>query len=334
MPSTPKPDSNRPRLLVMPDDGVEPIIGLIATTRRSILAKQFEMLDERVTRALLDAHQRGVSVMILLNQVNNSGERPNEEAFAQLQASGITVQWANPNFSVSHEKSMVFDGERALIATFNATLKSFTIKREYGVVVSDPVQVSEISACFHADWDRREFVPHPNSGLLWGGQASRQAFADVIDQTKRKLLIQHLKFVDAALLDRLVRAQMRGVKIQFLCGGDKPVKDYDYPETMAAYGVLKAVGVKLRRQRQPKLHAKLLVSDEHKVVVGSINLHRSAFDSRRELSLISEDKKLVERLMQVFDADWGNSKEWTPPDPLVPRAVPIQPTAVTSGDQE
>ena len=39
---------------------------------------------------------------------------------------GIAVQWSNPKFYVTHEKSIVVDEKAALVATFNLMEKYFT----------------------------------------------------------------------------------------------------------------------------------------------------------------------------------------------------------------
>jgi len=77
-------------------------------------------------------------------------------------------------------------------------------------------------------------------------------------------------------------------------------------------------GVKVRRQKQLKLHAKLILVDGIGAQTGSMNIDRSAFDLRRELGIESDAPQVVQRLKQVFQADWEAAAKYHAPDPLDP----------------
>ena len=72
----------------------------------------------------------------------------------------------------------------------------------------------------------------------------------------------------------------------------------------------------MRRQKQLKLHSKLLLADGARALIGSFNLDRSAFDLRRELGIVIEEKELSGRLAEVFQKDWESAKPYKVPDPL------------------
>ena len=85
-----------------------------------------------------------------------------------------------------------------------------------------------------------------------------------------------------------------------------------------AAGVLDRFGVKVRRQKHLKLHAKLLIVDGARAQVGSMNIDRSAFDLRRELGILIEGPHVIKALRKVFEDDWDESKPYEAPDPLQP----------------
>ena len=111
---------------------------------------------------------------------------------------------------------------RFLIATFNLSDKYFTETRDYGVVSHDPLVLEQVVAGFQADWERLAFDPRLDVGLVWSNVHSRGQMARVIDSAQESLRIQHPKFVDAVILERLVAAQQRGVKVRVLCGFSTP----------------------------------------------------------------------------------------------------------------
>jgi cardiolipin synthase len=304
------------RLIIEPDDGVLPVRDAIEDAKRAIFVKQFTLTEPSLVEAIVAAHRRGVDVRVMLNPHRSSGDRANDETHAALQEAGVPVEWTNPHFAVSHEKSMVIDGELALISTFNLATKYFTETRDYGIVTNEREHVDEIVRCFEADWKREAFEPNDGSGLAWSAENSRHLMARFIDEAKHRLEIQHPKFVDATILDRIAAAQDRGVHVRLLCGGKHGISTWDIPDTFSSLRILHRAGVKVRRQKHLKLHAKLILADERRALIGSMNIDRSAFDLRRELGIFLDDKKTVDRLAEVFEHDWDRGQHYDPPDPL------------------
>ncbi len=306
------------RLLVMPDDGVGAVLELIDGASSSLLLKQFKVQSEPVQQALLRAHDRGVAVRVMLNPHTSGGDRWNDVVFDQLQAHGIDVRWTSEAFAVTHEKSMVMDGREALIATFNLADKYFSETRDYGIVTRSPEAVQQVTAGFEADWAREEFVPDLQVGLVWSSRHSRGQMARLIDGASEELLVQHPKFVDAVILERLVAAIGRGVKVHVLCGGKHGISDWDIYDTFSSLRLLERGGVKVRRQKHLKLHAKLILVDGRSALIGSMNIDRSAFDLRRELGIETDAPEVVARCHALFNDDWHAAHPFSAPDPLDP----------------
>lgn len=304
------------RAIVQPDDGVEPIRALIASAKTELLVKQFTFTEPRLIEAVIERRRQGVNVRILLNSKNTEGLRANDETHKMLHAAKVPVEWTSERFAVTHEKSLVIDRTTALIATFNLAPKYLSETRDYGVVTAQADQVEDVAACFEADWRRAEFSPREGTGLLWSVANGREAMSSFIDAAKETLYVQHPKFVDAVILDRLVEAHERGVKVHVLCGGKHGIKDHDMLDSMSSLRILGRSGIKLRRQKHPKLHAKLLVADGKRCLLGSMNIHRDAFDRRRELGIRSDAPGVVRRLLGTFEADWHEARSYEAPDPL------------------
>jgi phosphatidylserine/phosphatidylglycerophosphate/cardiolipin synthase-like enzyme len=122
--------------------------------------------------------------------------------------------------------------------------------------------------------------------------------------------------VDATILDRITHARERGVKVRLLCGGKHGISEWDVLDTFSALRILERLNVHVHKQKNMRLHAKLLIADDECALVGSMNIDRSAFDLRRELGVIVSDRCAVNRLRGVFDDDWESSHRYEPPDPL------------------
>ena len=137
-----------------------------------------------------------------------------------------------------------------------------------------------------------------------------------IDEAKKSLFVQHPKFVDATVLGRLVEAQARGVHVKVLCGGKHGISDTDIPDTFSSLRILGRFGVKVHRQKKPKLHAKLLLSDGGRALD---RLHEHRPERLRSPARAGDHRRRrpdLKRLIEVFDRDWDDAHHWDAPDPL------------------
>ena len=203
-----------------------------------------------------------------------------------------------------------------MVATYNLCPKYFSLTRDYGFVTLSPSHVAEIAEVFEADWAQRDWRPQRDPGLLWSNANSREHMARFIGTAQQRLDIQHPKYVDAVILDRIAAAAERGVKVRVLCGGKRGISEWDILDTFASLRTLHRFGVKVHKQKNLRVHAKLLIVDNATALLGSMNIDRSAFDLRRELGIVTDDPEAIGRLAGVFDHDWVSSRHYHPPDPL------------------
>ena len=213
-----------PRLIVEPDDGLEPVREFINSAQNLLLIKQFTFTEPSLIAAVIDRKKAGVEVRVQLNAQRSGGDRANDDTYEQFLNAGIAVQWSNPKFYVTHEKSIVVDEKAALVATFNLCEKYFTLTRDYGVITDNPYHVAQIAEVFYADWEHRDWDCGAYEGLLWSNSNSRYHMAQFIDTATERLDVQHPKFVDAVILERLAGAADRGVNVHVLCGGVASVR--------------------------------------------------------------------------------------------------------------
>jgi phosphatidylserine/phosphatidylglycerophosphate/cardiolipin synthase-like enzyme len=306
-----------PRLIVQPDDGLQPVLEFIGSAENSLLIKQFTFTEPSLIDAVIARRKAGVDVRVMLNAQRSGGDRANDDTFEQFSSAGIAVQWASPKFYVTHEKSIVVDEKAALVATFNLCEKYFTLTRDYGVITYNPHHIAQIVEVFNADWRQVDWDCAAWEGLLWSNSNSRYHMAQFIDSATHRLDVQHPKFVDAVILERLAAASDRGVKVHVLCGGKHGISEWDILDTFASLRTLRRFGAKVHKQKNLRVHAKLIIVDDAHALVGSMNIDRSAFDLRRELGIMTDDPGVVGRLKEVFTSDWDTSHAYDAPDPLL-----------------
>jgi cardiolipin synthase len=294
-------------LVVLPDDSAKPILDAIHRASKSLRIKMFVFTDSSLMEAVIAAHQRGVVVRIMLNPKRRSGVSENDETRTKLVTAGVDVLDSNPVFDVTHEKSMVVDDKTAFVKSLNWDSENLTETRDYAIITSEPLEVAEITNCFEADWSRQEFASGKTAKLIWCRGNGRERISEFIDQTKHSLWLQNERYQDQMIIEHLVRAKERGVKVHVMAKPAHTLKKEKLLEGVGGLRILNDVGVKVRKLKGLKLHAKMLLADSERAIIGSINLAPGSFDSRRELAIEVRDKHIVERLHDIVHHDWKNS---------------------------
>ncbi len=291
-------------LIVLPDDTAKPILDPINAAKRALNIRMFLFTDPTLLEAVIAAKRRGVNVRVMLNPARRSGEAENEEARKALVAAGIDVRDSNPAFDLTHQKSMVVDNEIGFVESLNWEPKDLTQTRDYAIVTTHDHEVAEMVRCFDADWAHAEFVPHPDSQLIWCPNNGRPRVAKFIDETKHSLWLQNERYQDQVIIERLVRAVERGVKLHVLARPPHTLKAAKLIEGVGGLRILQDVGAKVHTLKHLKLHAKMLLADGKRAIVGSINLAPGSFDARRELAIETDNHHVVKRLAETAEHDW------------------------------
>jgi phosphatidylserine/phosphatidylglycerophosphate/cardiolipin synthase-like enzyme len=294
-------------LIVLPDDSSKPILNAIDGASKSIRIKMFVFSDAALLKAIIAAKRRRVKVRVMLNPVRRSGERDNEATRRALRRAGVDVKNPNPAFDLTHEKSMVVDDTVAFVKSLNWTTKNFTETRDYAVMTDRKRDVAEVIDGFEADWHRQAFTPRTHSHLIWCPGPGRDRICDFIDDAKHRLFVQNERYQDAVIIERLVRAQQRGVKVQIMARPPHTLKRDKLVEGVGGLRILDDLGIKIHKLKHLKLHGKMLLADGVAAIVGSINFAAGSFDDRRELAIEVRDDDIIDRLYRTAHHDWEHS---------------------------
>ena len=294
-------------LIVLPDDSAKPIVSAIERAARSLRVKMFVFSDRTLLKAVIAAKRRGVKVRVMLNPARRNGEQENVATRKTLERAGIDVKDANPVFDLTHEKSMVVDDETAFVKSLNWTTKNLTDTRDYAVVTTRPHDVSEIVECFEADWHRHQFAPGAESQLVWCPGPGRDRIGAFIDAARHSLFVQNERFQDMVVIEHLIRAARRGVKVHLMARSPHTLKKDKLVEGVGGLRIMDDVGIKVHKLKHLKLHGKMLLADGVAAIVGSINFAPGSLDGRRELAIEVRNEEVVDRLHEVAHHDWEHS---------------------------
>ncbi|MHA1993343.1 MAG: phospholipase D-like domain-containing protein [Candidatus Hodarchaeales archaeon] len=115
-----------------------------------------------LVRSLIDAHERGVTVRVQVNEDSDSDDV--SEYFINK---GIDVRWMGNSssstdgwLSDTHNKLLIIDDEVTLLSSINFGENAFTNNREAGLVIQNTNVATYYLSIFNADWIDGEIPPY------------------------------------------------------------------------------------------------------------------------------------------------------------------------------
>jgi cardiolipin synthase A/B len=204
---------------------------------------------------------------------------------------------------------MAIDNEVGFIESLNWETRDLTQTRDYAVKTTDTSEIAEMVRCFDADWEGKPFLPATDSNLIWCPNNGRQRIADFIDGAKHTLLLQNERYQDMVIIERLVRAAVRGVRVRIMSRPLHKLKRKKLFEGVSGLRIVHDVGAEVRTLKDLKLHGKIMIADNRRAIVGSINLSPGSFDDRRELAIETSSERVVSRLVTTAERDWKHSRK-------------------------
>jgi cardiolipin synthase A/B len=278
------------RLIVQPDEGIEPVLHAISRARRTLDVSIFRLDHGDVTKALKAAVARGVVVRALVAHRNSTGEKGLRKLEMRLLETGATVCRTDDDLVRYHEKIMVVDRDILYVFGFNFTHLDIDKSRSFGLIIRNRKLVQEASKLFDADCCRKPYSPGLNTFLVSPLNA-RARLAALIRKARRRLLIYDPNLGDPTMLKLLVERVKAGVDVRVI-------------------GKVAKKGSDLRVAKYPgkRLHVRAIVQDSRRVFVGSQSLRKLELDKRREVGVITKDAKMIRAVADHFERDWAETQ--------------------------
>lgn len=142
----------------------------------------------------------------------------------------------------------------------------------------------------------------------------KQAVIDNIREAKKSIEIQMFTLTDDDLVSELQGAAERGVDVRLLLCDNKEIfhlPTFHVPNLPTALQARKS-GVDVKWYVNPEftqMHSKVMVFDEAKTMLGSMNGIHNAFRGIHEYYAEIKDKELAQQMSSKFQADWDNRSE-------------------------
>ena len=276
------------RLILLPEDGVVPVVAGIRSAKKSLDMPIFRLDHIEIDKAIKSAVKRGVVVRTLIAHTNGSGGKGLRKLELRLLATGATVSRTADDLVRYHNKFMVVDGRMLFVMGFNYTHIDIDKSRSFGVVTTNRRVVNEAIRLFEADFNRHPYEPSLKSFLV-SPENSRKELAALLRGAKKQLLIYDVHITDNAMIRILKERAKAGVEIRMMGRLEKKDLDVD---------IEKFPG---------RLHARIIIQDGRRAFLGSQSLRRLELDGRREVGVIITDPKVVRQLVSTFESDWSET---------------------------
>lgn len=277
------------QLIVQPDDGIEPLIKAITRARKTIDIVIFRFDIDAIEEALTAAVGRGVVVRALVAHTNRGGENKLRKLESRLLKAGVTLSRTAADMVRYHGKLLTVDRKQAFVLGFNYTHQDIERSRSLGLSTRNPRIVADLMRVVEADHNRVDLVIK-TSRLVVSPENSRDSLTRFIRKAKTELLIYEVGLTDDKMIAIIKERAEAGVKVRILGRVEQKW--------------LEEVPWRVKPFKTMKLHVRCIIRDRETAFVGSQSLRKLELDQRREVGLITKDRRTVKQMALVFESDW------------------------------
>jgi phosphatidylserine/phosphatidylglycerophosphate/cardiolipin synthase-like enzyme len=273
------------KLMIQPDDGIEPIVRALGRAKKSIKILVFRIDRNELEKALLEAVERGVAVQALIASTNRGGDKNLRRFETRLLEKGITITRTADDLLRYHGKMMIIDGKELHVFAFNFSHLDIALSRSFGVSTTSRPVVREAIKLFECDSRRMAYTAGCDEFVVSPANA-REQLMKFIEGAKTQLLMYEMKISDPEFVTLLNEKISQGLDVRVI--GQSTVRGRSLPI----------------RTMPLRLHARAILRDGSSGFLGSQSLRKLELEVRREIGIIFHDKHVVRKMISIFDADW------------------------------
>jgi cardiolipin synthase len=160
------------------------LIALNAARQSVRITNPYFLLDDAMTKAVLERVRRGVTVEVLVpGTIDHAFVRQASRAtWGPLLKAGVKIYEYEP--ALLHAKTMVIDGRWATVGSTNLDPRSFALSQELNVIVYDRTVARQLEEAFAADVAHARRIDH----ATWESRGLRARLFELVVLPVRDLL--------------------------------------------------------------------------------------------------------------------------------------------------
>jgi len=299
-------------------------------------------IGKRFADALSRRARAGVKTHVLLDWVGSA--KMDQAMLEQLEQAGVEVERYHPlkwyNLSRinnrTHRKLLVVDGKVGFTGgvgiadLWDGNAQDPEHWRDAHFRIEGPA-VAQMQAVFNDNWIKTtgevlngdEYFPplesvgnasaHVFSSSPSGGSESMHLMYLMSIAAARKSIDLSASYmvVDALIMNSLIEAMRRGVKVRIVLPGKHTDSDLVRHASRAQWGALLQAGAEIYEYEPTMFHCKIFIVDRLLVSVGSTNFDNRSFSLNDEANLNVYEQSFAEHLTEVFEDDREKSRQVT-----------------------
>ena len=281
-------------LITQPEDGLAPLLKAIKRAKKTVDIVIFRFDIDEIEEALTKAVGRGVAVRALIAHTNRGGESKLRKLESRLLKAGVTLSRTADDMVRYHGKLLIVDRKVAFVLGFNYTHQDIEKSRSLGLEARNPKVVRDILKIVDADHNRTD-LKIKSTRVVVSPENARERLTTFIKRARRELLIYDMNLSDDDTIALLKQKAESGVKIRVLGGVEKKWEN--------------ELAWRVRAFKTMKLHVRAMIRDRQAAFVGSQSLRKLELDERREVGLITKDRRTVGQIAKTFAADWKANRD-------------------------
>ncbi len=286
-------------LSVLPDESETPQVQFLTTAQTTIKVFGYEMGYGGILDTLVAKAKTGLDVRVILD--GNTQRATNDKYRVTLEAAGAKFEWSDPKFSYMHAKTLIVDGQAAMVSTGNYALSYINKERNYVAHLTDPQDVADLGALFDADWTQA--TPDLSCTRLIVSPVNSEArLAELVKSATKTIVIESMQYADRAVQAAVLERKAAGVDVRVLLAAPSWITT----NTQAAAD-LSTNAIPARWMGSPAVHVKSIVVDGTYAYLGSENLSYTSLTKNREIGIILSDVPAVQTMAATFEKDWATA---------------------------
>ncbi|MEN8097510.1 MAG: phospholipase D-like domain-containing protein [Chloroflexota bacterium] len=277
----------------------------ISNAQSSIDVAAYSLDISILIDALVDAHERGLQVKLIIEADNSTSDQ-----LSRLPDAGILVV-TDDRSGTMHNKFVVIDQAIVWTGSWNMTYMGTYRNYNHAIRIQSVRLAENYVAEFNEMYEEGQFgktstkgVPHPTLAL--DGSNVETLFSpedrimdriiDLVENAKQSIHFMAMSFTHDDLGQAMIQRFKDGLKVEGV------FESHGAGAQASEYTKLKQAGVPVWRETSDaRMHNKVLVVDQSIVMLGSFNLSQSADQYNDENVLIIHDRELAQHFIDEMN---------------------------------
>ncbi len=291
-----------------------PLAASINTAQRTIDMAAFEFNNPVLTKAILDARGRGVTIRMVTD--DEHGMEDDDSTIQQLIDAGVQVI-DDGRSALMHNKFTIIDSTIVWTGSTNYTVNDVYRNNNNMMSLRSRRAVEAYQAEFNEMFEQKQFgprSPNTNSGnfsqdgtpiqiyFAPEGGTVLPAMISAVSTAQRSVRFMAFSFTDFDLASAIEQRAAAGVNVQGI------FERVGSQTTASELTTLFCAGLQVRQDGNKYiLHHKVFIIDDTTVVSGSFNFSTNATTSNDENLIIIQDADLAAQYVAEFNRRWAEA---------------------------